>query len=207
MGRDHRCGGPSAQHVAGRTGSRATLRHRWICKPPGCFMVGRADRWRSGRCCGRRSRRRQQGGQGDIHQPDAADGHAGDRGSGPDTLFAFTDRRLLDDCRPACRHWFVWCTGNFRAAANCGDWSAHGPGRRAVTHLPFDGREGTLPERAWHRDWSTRVLASMLVEVKPTDPLTFAGVAVLFLVIAVMASWLPALRAAGLDPTTALRNE
>jgi predicted permease len=53
----------------------------------------------------------------------------------------------------------------------------------------------------------TRVLASMLVEVKPTDPLTFVSVAVLFLVIAFMASWLPALRAAGLDPTTALRNE
>ena len=53
----------------------------------------------------------------------------------------------------------------------------------------------------------TRVLASMLVEVKPTDPVTFASVAVLFLVIAVLASWLPALRAAGLDPTTALRNE
>jgi putative ABC transport system permease protein len=53
----------------------------------------------------------------------------------------------------------------------------------------------------------TRVLASMLVEVKPTDPLTFVSVAVLFLFIAVMASWLPALRAAGLDPTTALRNE
>src|SRR6185295_9283231 len=53
----------------------------------------------------------------------------------------------------------------------------------------------------------TRVLASMLVEVKPTDPVTFASVAVLFLFIAVMASWLPALRAAGLDPTTALRNE
>jgi putative ABC transport system permease protein len=53
----------------------------------------------------------------------------------------------------------------------------------------------------------TRVLASMLVDVKPTDPVTFASVAVLFLVIAVMASWLPAVRAAGLDPTTALRNE
>jgi predicted permease len=53
----------------------------------------------------------------------------------------------------------------------------------------------------------TRVLTSMLVEVKPTDPVTFAFVAVLFLFIAVMASWLPALRAAGLDPTTALRNE
>ena len=53
----------------------------------------------------------------------------------------------------------------------------------------------------------TRILASMLVEVKPTDPVTFVSVAVLFLVIAIMASWLPALRAAGLDPTTALRNE
>ena len=53
----------------------------------------------------------------------------------------------------------------------------------------------------------TRVLASMLVEVKPTDPVTFVSVAVLFLFVAVMASWLPALRAARLDPTTALRNE
>ena len=53
----------------------------------------------------------------------------------------------------------------------------------------------------------TRVLASMLVEVKPTDPVTFVSVAVVFLVIAVLASWLPARRASGLDPTTALRNE
>ncbi|HEX5885667.1 MAG TPA: FtsX-like permease family protein, partial [Pyrinomonadaceae bacterium] len=55
--------------------------------------------------------------------------------------------------------------------------------------------------------WLTRVLASMLVEVEPTDPVTFVSVAALFLVIAFLASWLPALRAAGLDPTTALRNE
>jgi ABC-type lipoprotein release transport system permease subunit len=47
----------------------------------------------------------------------------------------------------------------------------------------------------------------MLIEVKPTDPVTFVSVAVLFLIIAFMASWLPALRAAGLDPTTALRQE
>ena len=53
----------------------------------------------------------------------------------------------------------------------------------------------------------TRILASMLVEVKPTDPVTFVSVAVLFLLIAVMASWLPALRASRLDPTTALRQE
>jgi putative ABC transport system permease protein len=53
----------------------------------------------------------------------------------------------------------------------------------------------------------TRILASMLVEVKPTDPLTFLSVAALFLLIALLASWLPAFRAAGLDPITALRNE
>ena len=55
--------------------------------------------------------------------------------------------------------------------------------------------------------WLTRFLASMLVEIGPTDPVTFVSVAVLFLVIAFLASWLPAIRAAGLDPTTALRNE
>ena len=53
----------------------------------------------------------------------------------------------------------------------------------------------------------TRILASMLVQVKPTDTVTFVFVSLLFLFIAFMASWLPALRAAGLDPTTALRNE
>jgi putative ABC transport system permease protein len=53
----------------------------------------------------------------------------------------------------------------------------------------------------------TRVLTSMLVEVKTTDPVTFVSVAALFLFIAVLASWLPAQRAAGLDPTTALRSE
>jgi predicted permease len=53
----------------------------------------------------------------------------------------------------------------------------------------------------------TRVLATMLVGVKPTDPTTFVSVALLFLFIAVVASALPALRAAGLDPTKALRNE
>jgi putative ABC transport system permease protein len=53
----------------------------------------------------------------------------------------------------------------------------------------------------------TRVLTTMLVNVKPTDPVTFVSVALLFLLIAVVASSLPALRAAGLDPTKALRNE
>ena len=53
----------------------------------------------------------------------------------------------------------------------------------------------------------TRVMTSMLVGVTPTDPATFGGMAALFLVIAAIASWLPARRAAGLDPTAALREE
>lgn len=55
--------------------------------------------------------------------------------------------------------------------------------------------------------WLTRVMTSMLVGVKPTDPATFIGIAALFVVIAAFSSWLPAQRAAGLDPTRALREE
>jgi putative ABC transport system permease protein len=53
----------------------------------------------------------------------------------------------------------------------------------------------------------TRTITSMLVGVKATDPATFAAMAVLFFAIAAIASWLPARRAAGLDPTAALREE
>jgi putative ABC transport system permease protein len=53
----------------------------------------------------------------------------------------------------------------------------------------------------------TRVMSTMLVGVTPTDPLTFVAIAALFVVIAALASWLPARRAASLDPTVALREE
>jgi putative ABC transport system permease protein len=53
----------------------------------------------------------------------------------------------------------------------------------------------------------TRAMSSMLVGVKPTDPLTFAAMAGAFLLVAAIASWIPARRAAGLDPTNALREE
>ncbi|HEY6402873.1 MAG TPA: FtsX-like permease family protein, partial [Blastocatellia bacterium] len=53
----------------------------------------------------------------------------------------------------------------------------------------------------------TRAMTSMLVVVKPTDPLTFVAMAALFLIIAAIASGLPARRASGLDPTIALREE
>ena len=53
----------------------------------------------------------------------------------------------------------------------------------------------------------TRVMSSMLIGVKPTDPLTYVAMATLFFAIAAIASWLPARRAAALDPTVALRGE
>src|SRR6266404_9344652 len=53
----------------------------------------------------------------------------------------------------------------------------------------------------------TRGMTTMLVGVKPSDPATFAGMAALFFVIAAIAAWVPARRAAGLDPTAALREE
>ncbi|HEX7049876.1 MAG TPA: ABC transporter permease [Longimicrobiales bacterium] len=53
----------------------------------------------------------------------------------------------------------------------------------------------------------TRSLAGMLYEVSPTDPLTFGGVAAVLAAIALLASWLPARRAARVDPMVALRSE
>jgi len=52
-----------------------------------------------------------------------------------------------------------------------------------------------------------RVMTAMLVGVKATDPVTFVGMAAAFLAIAALASWLPARRAAGLDPKTALHEQ
>jgi predicted permease len=53
----------------------------------------------------------------------------------------------------------------------------------------------------------TRAMTSMLIDVKPTDAITYAGMAIFFFAIAALSSWIPAHRAAGLDPTTALRDE
>jgi predicted permease len=53
----------------------------------------------------------------------------------------------------------------------------------------------------------TRAMTSMLIGVKPTDVITYAGMAIFFFAIAALSSWIPAHRAAGLDPTTALRDE
>jgi ABC-type antimicrobial peptide transport system permease subunit len=55
--------------------------------------------------------------------------------------------------------------------------------------------------------WMTRVLASLLFGVDALDPVTYAGVAIVLVGVAAVASWIPARRAARVDPVIAMRAE
>jgi len=54
---------------------------------------------------------------------------------------------------------------------------------------------------------ATRLLGTLLYSIQPGDPLTFAAVTLLLLVVAMVACWLPARRAARADPLVALRTD
>jgi putative ABC transport system permease protein len=53
----------------------------------------------------------------------------------------------------------------------------------------------------------TRYLQSLLFGVTPSDPLTFTIITALLLLTAALAAWLPARRAARIDPLISLRAE
>jgi len=53
----------------------------------------------------------------------------------------------------------------------------------------------------------TRYLESMLFDLTPLDPGTFVAVALLFVVVALLASYVPAARASRIDPVVALRHD
>ena len=66
---------------------------------------------------------------------------------------------------------------------------------------------GGLPIGLLGASGLARALSHFLFEVSPTDPITFLVVALLLVVTALAASWLPARRAARVDPIVALRCE
>ena len=54
--------------------------------------------------------------------------------------------------------------------------------------------------------WATRFVATLLFGLDPRDPGTFAAACVLLAVVGAMAGWIPARRAARLDPARVLRE-
>ena len=55
--------------------------------------------------------------------------------------------------------------------------------------------------------WAAETIASMLYEVKPTDPVSFGAATIILGTVALSACYFPARRASQIDPVRALRQE
>jgi len=85
------------------------------------------------------------------------------------------------------------------------------PPARGRDFLPADERPGALKvavltDGLLAAAGVTRWMESILFEVSPLDPATFAGVSAVLLATVLAATWIPARRAARIDPATALRR-
>jgi MacB-like periplasmic core domain len=71
------------------------------------------------------------------------------------------------------------------------------------------GAEAVLSYAYWQGAFGliSRFLGSLLYQVRPTDPVTLCAVCILFLLVGLLACWIPARRAALVDPMSALRCE
>ena len=54
--------------------------------------------------------------------------------------------------------------------------------------------------------WASRLVGALLYGLDARDPLTFTGAAILLVLVAVFAAWIPARHAARIDPMLALRQ-
>jgi ABC-type antimicrobial peptide transport system permease subunit len=73
---------------------------------------------------------------------------------------------------------------------------------RAVKLLAFGSAAGLILGLL-----ASRVLASIVYQATPRDPLVLAGVVLAMLLLGLLATWIPAQRALSLDPVTLLREE
>jgi putative ABC transport system permease protein len=55
--------------------------------------------------------------------------------------------------------------------------------------------------------WSTRLLSRFLYRVDPHEPLVWAGAAMILMLAAATAAWIPARRASAVDPVSVLRAD
>ena len=97
-------------------------------------------------------------------------------------------------------------------AAHAGNRRADGLRRARRSGRGDDGARFRVADCARNDRWAgaalaTRVIASFLFNTTPTDPATFAVVAIVLAVVGCLAAWVPARRAARVDPVAALRTD
>ena len=85
------------------------------------------------------------------------------------------------------------------------------PGERAPVYAKAPARSrlvnrGRARLRPGRKSLAARLVEALLFHLEPRDPMTFGGAAAVLVAVGVLAAWLPAHRAARLDPVTALRE-
>ena len=107
----------------------------------------------------------------------------------------------------------LWRDGVSGADANTRDRCAHGAGRDRARCFQADCRTRNEVDCGWGRDWRWRsdsvdaLMHSLLFNTSATDPITFILISVLLSFAAFFACYIPARRAAKVDPLIALRYE
>ena len=147
------------------------------------------------------------------HVGSATDGRVGGQGAGGHAFLAAADRSVRGDRGAAGRGglYGVLATVVRQRTAEIGVRMALGAAPSSVFRLMIG--QGLRLSAAGiglgliAAFGLTRVMISMLVGVKPTDPVTYVAMVGMFFAITAFASWIPARRAAALDPTRALREE